>query len=498
MEQQFIDSQYGRKFTSISLNKEKFKEAIGVAEVLRDFRNSLSEYVWADVFKYMNMSQNEFLKYIRANFKIKLHSNFDYDQITQVYTDYQNRFKSIIRQITFTYRRFKEIELYATNTKWHRKGEFKGCKFKKEKTLLTNCLTYLSRYGREDTVEYIKNQLKNNKKLNDSKREYYENILKVIDKIGFERLYSFALRKRNKVLEEYLKRDRIEYTSLTFGARSRKKEFLVYNDNYNSEIKNFVLLSWENEKNKLVIPVKYSKSFHGSLDLINKNEKNFQYEMSFNEKLRRVYIHFSVAGQREVFDATECTEYIAADVNVKHNMFCLSDEIMFNHIMTRTIDYDRELIEEYSKLQKKIKQNKENNPEYKEGKRIRIKRGELKKKMKQNIQQTIAFMMEAIKKAGFNHLILENMTGINSKCYSKDENGVNNAEIIKFVGLSSLKDECIHIGHKHGVGVSLVQAAYTSQTCPVCGHIHRNNRKNQESFICEHCGYAENADINSS
>lgn len=39
-----------------------------------------------------------------------------------------------------------------------------------------------------------------------------------------------------------------------------------------------------------------------------------------------------------------------------------------------------------------------------------------------------------------------------------------------------------------------VNPAYTSQLCPVCGYVHRNNRKEQAHFKCGKCGYSRNAD----
>lgn len=40
-----------------------------------------------------------------------------------------------------------------------------------------------------------------------------------------------------------------------------------------------------------------------------------------------------------------------------------------------------------------------------------------------------------------------------------------------------------------------VRAAYTSQTCPECGHVHKDNRKTQAQFRCLKCGFEANADI---
>lgn len=39
-----------------------------------------------------------------------------------------------------------------------------------------------------------------------------------------------------------------------------------------------------------------------------------------------------------------------------------------------------------------------------------------------------------------------------------------------------------------------VPPQYTSQTCPECAHVSKDNRKSQASFVCVSCGYANNAD----
>lgn len=40
-----------------------------------------------------------------------------------------------------------------------------------------------------------------------------------------------------------------------------------------------------------------------------------------------------------------------------------------------------------------------------------------------------------------------------------------------------------------------VPPQYTSQTCPCCGHVSRDNRQTQAKFGCVDCGFAENADL---
>ena len=52
-----------------------------------------------------------------------------------------------------------------------------------------------------------------------------------------------------------------------------------------------------------------------------------------------------------------------------------------------------------------------------------------------------------------------------------------------------------NLAYKAGALFS-VNAAYTSQTCSVCGHVDKENRKTQATFKCAACGHSANADHN--
>lgn len=47
-----------------------------------------------------------------------------------------------------------------------------------------------------------------------------------------------------------------------------------------------------------------------------------------------------------------------------------------------------------------------------------------------------------------------------------------------------------------GIDFVLIDPKHTSQRCSVCGFISADNRKTQDQFICQKCGYEENADYN--
>jgi len=49
--------------------------------------------------------------------------------------------------------------------------------------------------------------------------------------------------------------------------------------------------------------------------------------------------------------------------------------------------------------------------------------------------------------------------------------------------------------HWNGGLLIPVPAHYTSQTCPACGHVAKENRQTQAKFECVDCGHEENADV---
>jgi putative transposase len=57
----------------------------------------------------------------------------------------------------------------------------------------------------------------------------------------------------------------------------------------------------------------------------------------------------------------------------------------------------------------------------------------------------------------------------------------------------------IRLGQKlaaTGGTLLLVPAAHTSQRCNRCGHVHADNRRDRDRFVCMACGHAEDADLN--
>ena len=478
-----IDGKYTKLFKSQDLTTQKYNELYDFAVFIRNHKNKVSEYINQNLLYYLDMSKFTFLKEMRNTFKGEVPSSFDAQLYTDIFTAYQNKFEAVQKKLKFENITFTGFEFYKRNTKTKKKGEFKKVQLTRTQTLLTNCLTYLARYGNDNTVEYITQQLTT---CDNKKKDYYNNILRCINKFGFDRLMNLALSKRQRVIKFYSRKP-IEFKSLTFKGRSRKTKILDYNSNYNSVIKTFISLSGFKGRKSLDIPVKFSKEYHGNIKEYFKSNPDYVYLIKFDEYHRTITVNICKDGERYIPEAG--ANVVGIDVNCKHNLFSLSNETTYN--------YDRQLVNDFCKLSLEIDKLKENK-DYNIGKRKQYKLDVLKMKMIKSEQQLISNMCKELKLQGVNHIVMEDLNNGFGKCYVKDSENedINYNRKVKFLGLSSLKQEVEHISRKYDIAVSTVHSSYTSKMCPICGCIEDENRPNQETFECIECGYSSNADFN--
>lgn len=477
-----IDSKYTKTFKSNDLTRQKYDELVGFAVMLREHKNLVSEYVNSNLEKYLEYSKLDFLKEMRARYKDVVPSSFDVQLYTQVFNCYQNKFDAIRKHFDFEVVRFVGFEFYKRDTKKNKKGDLKKVVTEKSKTSLSICLTYLARYGNENTLDYINKQ---SETCDDKKREFYNNIIRCCEKFGFDRLMELALRKRNRVIKRYSEHP-IEFKSLSFGGRCRKTRIIDYNKRFGSVINSFVSLSGIGRKS-FDIPVKFNKDWHGSMTDYQKSNPDYEYVLTFNEKYHQVNINLCKDGERYIPEAGD--NVVGIDVNCKHNLFSLSNET--------TYDYNRQLVNDFCKLSLEVDELKKDK-NYTIGKRKQQKLDTLKMKMQKSEQQLISRMCKELMVDGVNHIVMEDLDNGFGRCYIKDADNsdINYNRKVKFLGLSSLKQEVERIARKYGIAVSTVQASYTSKMCPVCGCIEDENRPNQETFDCVECGHKDNADVN--
>lgn len=477
------DSIYSKRFVSNSLTAQKYGELLAVATQIRDHKNIISQYVCEHLFEYLDVSTFDFLKEMRAKHS-ELPSSFDKQCYEDVLVAYQNKFEALKHKLTFENIHYVCCELYKRDTKNHKKGDFKKVRNTKTSSSLTITLSYLAKYGNEGILDYINEQMP---KVDEKKQMFYKTILGEIDKFGFDRLYTLALSRRERTYKKYAEHP-IEFKSLTFRGRSRKKLIIDYNSRFGSVINAFVSLSSLGRKS-FDIPVKFNKDYHGSIHDYEKPNPDYEYVVVFNERKKQVAVILTKKQDRYIPEAGD--NIVGIDVNVKHNMFTISNGA--------TYDYDRDLLKAYAEISKGMDAlKKQYGHEWKPSKRRQRKIDIISHKIREVEKQTIADMCKELSEQGVDHIVMEDLNGQFGRSYIKDKvnDDLNYNRITKALGISSLKDEVEHIARKYGIAVSTVQASYTSKMCPVCGSIEDENRPNQETFECIECGHSDNADVN--
>jgi putative transposase len=96
-------------------------------------------------------------------------------------------------------------------------------------------------------------------------------------------------------------------------------------------------------------------------------------------------------------------------------------------------------------------------------------------------------------------IVLENLTNIRET--SKMGRGKLNKNVVNKRRMHSWSFAQFHafLSYKaeaRGIAVVKIDPRHTSQTCSLCGHQARNNRRSQSLFLCRNCGYCLNADLN--
>lgn len=103
-------------------------------------------------------------------------------------------------------------------------------------------------------------------------------------------------------------------------------------------------------------------------------------------------------------------------------------------------------------------------------------------------------LIKYMKENGYDTLVCEDLNIKGSKTkYKKNE--INYNKVASYFHLNDYKNIFERLCKKNNINFIKVNPAFTSQCCPVCGHIDKSNR-NHRTFLCKRCGHNNNADIN--
>jgi putative transposase len=171
------------------------------------------------------------------------------------------------------------------------------------------------------------------------------------------------------------------------------------------------------------------------------------------------------------------------DLNLKNNFASLSDGFV--------LDYDRDYMQNTVKALKEL--DKIGYQNLTNGQLQRLKK--IHRQLEWYASLLIHKLIQYLNSQNITDIVIENLL-LSGKFGINEEFDIKYARLSKLLHLSKVKDLLKRQAEKHGIRVHITPSHYTSQTCPKCGYISRDNRKTQESFKCINCGYESNADSN--
>ena len=197
----------------------------------------------------------------------------------------------------------------------------------------------------------------------------------------------------------------------------------------------------------------------------------------------KYYLHIPVTYDVEEFDASKVTNVVGIDRGINFVVATYDSKQKSSFVNGRTIKQKRA---NYSKLRKELQMRRTPSS------RRRIKAiGQRENRWMQDVNHCIS---KALVDNNPKHtlFVLEDLSGIRNateRVRTKD----------RYVSVSwsfyDLEQKLIYKAKQNQSTVIKVDPRYTSQCCPMCGHIERSNRdKRLHLFCCKNCGYKSNDD----
>lgn len=261
-----------------------------------------------------------------------------------------------------------------------------------------------------------------------------------------------------------------------------------YNQNYHMDLKDFMISNTNKTSDLKKFPTGYIQTqfkFTINVDTLY-NQINIYYSLEKTSKNSAVYTKFD---SESIQNYNNC---IGVDVNIKNNILALSDG--------KTFKANKSLIKKcirFDNARKRCQRNKELNHNPKPyGKKMLFRQQKNNRRSKWYLEQLVNELLNYCEEKGYNHIVMENLNLKETKSEAKNKDEINYNRLASLLNLNDIKHVIKRLANKRDIAVSWVNPKYTSQQCPICGHINKNNRITQEIFCCEKCFHNNNADIN--
>ena len=360
------------------------------------------------------------------------------------------------------------------------------------------------------SFSYIEEKAKKAK----SQNSMYIKWLNLINKFSYERILTLCVKKYLNVLNRKVIFKKLTITHkntisslktqvglvnlkkfnafLNFNIPKQEEITLLFrhNQKYHMDLKDFMISGTQKVKFEDLerFPTSYKQTqfkFTINVDTLY-NQINIYYALEKTSKNSATYTKFD----SELIQ--NYNNYIGVDVNIKNNILALSDGKVFKankSLIKKCIRFDN--------TRKRCQRNKELNHNPKPyGKKMLFRQQKNNRRSKWYLEQLVNELLDYCKEKSYNHIVMENLNLKETKSEAKNKDGINYNRLASLLHLNDIKHVIKRLANKRDIAVSWVNPKYTSQQCPICGHINKNNRIIQEIFCCEKCFHNNNADIN--
>ena len=498
-------------FYSKSLNKNKYDSLVTYAEVAKDVRNFVSEYIYNDENIKLNILLNLYseydlkieLKEYKKCFKGILNSNEQFDISA---TTFQN----CCKEVYIRYQVYLQNELTKKLDNYNKIRKYLSFLIKHYRGNLNDLINLIN----QEKIQKFLNKETNKDEFTE-KAIFYQNLEKFLfkkDRYSSEKILKMVENLRMRLIQNITL---INFKSLTFqdinvlsiNPKKNKTGNIIdfLEKDSNKVIINLNLAGYQS----IIIPTKFSKKYHGDIDSYNGKPykmnsngtfgKRVTYTIKFLKNRKVKIILFQEAEKLHyVYDENK-NNILGVDVNTSSNLFSLSSGIQ--------IKYDEKIINQAAKLNKTISYKQTNksvsekniddvNKVY--SKKIQRRIDKMARRSEYYQNKKSHELIEFMKENNFNYLVMEDLNLTSSKTkVKKNSNGIklNYNNVAKTLRINNLKNVLERLCKKENFNFAKVNPAYTSQTCSVCGNIDKKNR-NHRMFLCTNCHHTDDADIN--
>ena len=450
--------------TSRRLNKNKLDLLKKIDEEAKNLKNQMSLFCHAHIFELL--SNPKFYQNYKL-FKSEFLSAWEREDIFgRIILFYKVAFARKIKNLDLKIQKEIKIEKYQKDSKHHKKGDLKSFKVIRKWTSLGKLVKYLvfcsEKVKLSDELQSLYDHYRS-KGFEDRIKRLIENIrtrlkskIKLIEfKTGsYEKSFSGGCGNKN-------------------GNQSMRSGF-VY-DETNSLHKYW--FKYKTSQSNIFIPIDVNEKYFNPLDI---RKAQFQIK-TFNNRV-------DIFGTTEV-DDPDFQDFIKCeglDLNVKHNFCVLSDGKEF--------DYNRKYLKDFCDELKKL--DKIGLQNINEGQRKHLEK--LIKRNEAYFKDLIHDIIQYFVENNITDVVMEDLGNFGKSFLKDDELGIKFSRLVKLLRLSNISTWMKEQAEKHGIRIHLTSPCYSSQQCPVCGHIDKENRKTQEHFECIQCHHQNNADLNAS